>query len=326
MTLNGNITTAPTGSALEVEALVHRYGDHPALQGVSLEVASGELFGILGPNGGGKTTLLRAVCTLLRPTGGRTRVFGVDAVADPAGVRRYLGVVFQNNALDAELTLRENLRCQGALVGLRGRELEARIEHLLGDFGLAERADDRVKTLSGGLARRTDLARGLLHRPPLLLLDEPTTGLDPTARRELWTALSRLRRDEGTTILVATHMMDEAERCDRVAILDRGRVAGVGSPAGLRAEMGGEALWLETRSPELLASNMRNQLGLDSRRIGDALLVETDDAPAALSRALAAFGEMIDSATVRRPTLDDVFAARTGARIDPVYQPEPVRS
>ena len=318
-------TEAGDASALSIRALSHTYGEHVALREVSLDVASGELFGILGPTGGGKTTLLRAVSTLLRPAGGEVRVFGTDTVADPAGVRRHLGVVFQNNALDAELTLRENLRCQGALVGLRGRDLTQRIDQLLGDFGLSDRAGDRVKTLSGGLARRTDLARGLLHRPRLLLLDEPTTGLDPTARRELWTVLTRLRRDEGTTVIIATHMMDEAERCDRIAILDHGRVVGMGAPAGLRAEMGGEALWLESRDANSLAERLRTQLGLESQRVGDALLVETDDAPAALTSAMAAFGDLIDAATVRRPTLDDVFATRTGTRIQTSFQPEPVR-
>src|SRR5690606_36528757 len=184
----------------------------------------GELFGLLGPNGGGKTSLLRIVTTLMPPGAGRVLVFGHDVVAEPEAVRRAPGVGFQQPALDAELTVREHLRFHGAPVGLRGPALDTRIAELLEMFGLAERAGDRVKTLSGGLTRRTDLARGLLHRPPLLLLDEPTTGLDPGARRDLWAALDALLRRDGTTQVVATHLMDEAERCDRVGILDRGRL------------------------------------------------------------------------------------------------------
>jgi ABC-2 type transport system ATP-binding protein len=301
---------------VSVEGLVHRYGDREALNGVSFDVAEGELFGLLGPNGGGKTTLFRIVTTLMPPTSGAAHVFGSDVVQHPASVRRRLGVVFQQPALDAELTVKENLRFHGALVGLRGRLLDERIDALLGTFGLIDRAGDRVRTLSGGLARRTDLVRGLLHSPDLLLLDEPSTGLDPLARRDLWSALARLRHDEGTTILVATHLMEEAERCDRVGILDAGRLVGLGAPQDLRAELADEALWLETDRPGELRELLADRLALVATIVGDALLVETDDAPAALGRVLAAFPGMVRAATVRRPTLDDVFASRTGARIE----------
>lgn len=307
---------------LAVRDLTHRYGDRPALSGVSLDVAPGELFGLLGPNGGGKTTLFRIATTLVPPTAGSAEVFGHDAVAEPTAVRRALGVVFQQPALDAELTVRENLRFHGALVGLRGAALDERIASVLGTFGLADRTGDRVKALSGGLARRADLARGLLHRPALLLLDEPTTGLDPTARRELWAALARLRRDEGTTVVVATHLMEEAERCDRVGILDRGRLVALGAPADLTAELGDETLWLESDEPESLAASLHAQFGLGSRLVGRTVLVEAEDAPAVLARVYAAFPERIASATVRRPTLDDVFAARTGTAFSPDATPE----
>lgn len=307
---------------LAVRDLTHRYGDHPALGGVSFEVAPGELFGLLGPNGGGKTTLFRIVTTLMPPTAGTAEVFGHDTVGEPAAVRRSLGVVFQQPALDAELTVRENLRFHGALVGLGGDALDARIASLLDVFGLSERAHDRVKTLSGGLVRRADLARGLLHRPALLLLDEPTTGLDPTARRELWAALARLRRDEGTTVVVATHLMEEAERCDRVGILDHGRLVALGAPADLTAELGDETLWLESEDPESLAASLHAQFGLASRLVGRTVLVETEDAPGVLARVYAAFPARIASATVRRPLLDDVFAARTGTAFAPDAAPE----
>jgi ABC-2 type transport system ATP-binding protein len=298
--------------ALVVRDLAHSYGDHRALDGLSFEVQPGELFGLLGPNGGGKTTLFRIVTTLMPPSSGTAEVLGHRTTIDPAAVRRSLGVVFQQPALDAELTVRENLRFHGVLVGLGGRTLDDRIDALLDVFGLGDRDGDRVKTLSGGLTRRADLARGLLHRPPLLLLDEPTTGLDPTARRELWAALARLRRDEGTTVVVATHLMEEAERCDRVAILDRGHLVALGAPDDLTAELGDETLWLESAQPDALAQSLRDRFGWTTRRVGAAVLVEADDAPAALGQVYAALPEHVVSATVRRPTLDDVFAARTG--------------
>ncbi|MDX1531157.1 MAG: ATP-binding cassette domain-containing protein [Rhodothermales bacterium] len=298
---------------LQVDRVGYRYGARRALDGVTFTVEPGELFGLLGPIGGGTTTLLRLVTTLIPPDEGRVCVAGHDTVEEPAAVRRQLGVVFQQPALDAELTVRENLRAHGALVGLGRRELDERIAWALDRLGLADRAGERVRTLSGGLARRADLARGLLHRPPLLLLDEPTTGLDPTARRELWTALGRLRREAGTTIIVATHLMEEAERCDRVGILDRGRLVALGAPAELTAELGTEALWLETPDPADLAERLEARLGLRSRVVGEALLVEADDAPAVLARVYAAFPGAVAAATVRRPTLDDVFAARTGS-------------
>jgi ABC-2 type transport system ATP-binding protein len=304
----------PSPLPLALDGVRHAYGDRHALDGVTLDVRAGELFGLLGPNGGGKTTLLRVVTALLAPDEGSARVFGHDTVREPAAVRQRLGVVFQQVALDAELTLRENLRFHGALVGLRGAALDARVGEVLAAFGLADRAGDRVKTLSGGLARRADLARGLLHRPPLLLLDEPTTGLDPTARRDLWDALARLRREEGTTVVVATHLMEEAEGCDRVGILSAGRLVALGAPANLRADLGGEALWLDTRRPDALRQRLADTLGLEARPVGAALLVETSDAPGDLARVLDACGDLVAAATVRRPTLDDVFAARTGAR------------
>ena len=306
--------TAPD-APLAVRDLGHRYGEHVALRDLSFEVSPGELFGLLGPNGGGKTTLFRIVTALMAPSRGAAYVFGHDTAAEPAAVRKSLGVVFQQPALDAELTVLENLRFHGALVGLRGADLEQRINTLLDAFGLNARRGDRVKTLSGGLARRADLARGLLHRPALLLLDEPTTGLDPTARRELWAALARLRRDEGTTIVVATHLMEEAERCDRVAILDHGQLVALGAPDELTDELGDEALWLESSDPQALAEALEMQFGLASKRVGSGVLVDTDEAPSQLPRLYAAFPDLIEAATVRRPTLDDVFAARTGTAL-----------
>ena len=303
-------------SAVEVRDVTHRYGDHAALRGVDFAVAPGTLFGLLGPNGGGKTTLFRILSTLLRPSEGAARVFGADVAREPAAVRARLGVVFQQPALDDELTVRENLRVHGALYGLGGRALTERIAALLDAFGVADRADDRVKTLSGGLQRRADLARGLLHAPRLLLLDEPTTGLDPAARRAFWQALSRLRRREGTALLVATHLMEEAEHCDVVGILDRGRLVAHDTPDALRGALGDETLWLESGDAPALRDRVEAQFGLGARVVGTAVQVSHAEAHTLLPSLYEAFGPHIESATVRRPTLEDVFLVHTGHRLD----------
>ncbi len=302
-------------SAVQIEGLTHRYGVRIALQDVSFAVPAGSLFGLLGPNGSGKTTLFRILSTLMPPSGGTARVFDLDVTKAPEAVRKRLGLVFQSPALDDNLTVRENLRFHGALYGLRGAKLRARIDSLLGAFDVADRADDRAGTLSGGLQRRIDLARGLLHRPDLLLLDEPTTGLDPVARRTFWLVLDRLRRTEGTTMLLATHLMEEAERCDAVAILDQGRLVAAGTSGALKAELGAETLWLETNDPQALRDRIQARFGLVSRVIGTTTVqISHPDAPRLLASLYDALGDAIDSATVRPPTLDDVFMVRTGHR------------
>ncbi|MEM6288684.1 MAG: ABC transporter ATP-binding protein [Bacteroidota bacterium] len=292
-------------AALRVEDLGHRYGDTLALDGVTLAVAPGERLALLGENGSGKTTLLRAVSTLLRPDRGRIEVAGVDAHAEPAAARRRLGVVFQSPALDEALTVGESLRLQAALVGLDARTGAERIEAALADLGLADRAADSVGTLSGGLIRRTDLARGLLHRPPLVLLDEPTTGLDPVARDALWDALDRHRAQDETAQVVATHLMDEAERADRVAILHRGRLVRLGAPAELKAEVGAAALWLDTDDAPALTHSLMEADGLDARTVGERVLVRTAR-PEAVVGALFARAD-VRAASVQEATMDDVF-------------------
>jgi ABC-2 type transport system ATP-binding protein len=304
--------------ALDVRSVAHTYAGAgpPALDGVSLRVEPGERVALLGPNGGGKTTLFRTVSTLLRPHAGTAAVSGFDTVRDSAAVRARIGVVFQTVSLDGVLTVAENLRVHGALVGLRGAVLRERVAEALAAVGLADRAAARASTLSGGLARRADVARVLLHRPALLLLDEPTTGLDPTARRDLWDALDALR-SSGTAQLVATHLLDEADRCDRVVVLDRGRVVAEGTPDALRSALGADALWLDTADPGALAVRLRERLNLDARPVGRRVLVVCDDPAAVLPAVYATPG--VDGATVRRPTLDDAFAAATGgAALGPV--------
>lgn len=308
--------TPETAAAVRLDGLTHRYGDRLALHDVRLVVTPGTLFGLLGPNGGGKTTLFRILATLMPPTAGTAAVFGFDTVAAPEAVRRRLGVVFQQPALDAELTVLENLRFHAAFYGLRGAEREARIDTLLARFGLAERARSRVGTLSGGLQRRADLARGLLHAPPLLLLDEPTTGLDPAARRAFWEVLDDLRRTEGITFVVATHLLEEAEACDRLALLDCGHLRAEGTPAALKAALGEEALWLETSTPAALAEAVAARFAVPVRRVGNRLQVRAPNAAALLAPLYDAFGGQLTSATLRRPTLEDVFFVHTGRALD----------
>ena len=293
--------------AVDIQGVTHRYGNHRALQDITLQVATGTLYGVLGPNGSGKTTLFRILSTLMPPSEGRAEVFGIDTAQASSAARRRLGVVFQDEALDDALTVRENLRFQGALYGLHGAACRDRIDTLLHRLDVADRVDDTVEDLSGGLRRRVDLARGLLHRPDLLLLDEPTAGLDPAARRTFWSAVRRLREAEGTTLLVATHLMDEAERCDRVAILSEGILVVDGAPDTLKANLGDETIWLETESPALLRDRIEAQFGVPTRIVGSTLQVAPSNPPAFLSALYEALGDRIRSATLRAPTLEDVF-------------------
>ena len=237
-------------NAIEVAALGHDYGSRRALDGVTFSVASGQIFGLLGPNGGGKTTLFRILSTLMAPTDGSARVLGLDTVKQSPEVRRKIGVVFQSPSLDGKLTASENLKHQGHLYGLVGAELEERRVKMLRRVGVEDRRNERVDRLSGGLRRRVELAKGMLHQPEVLLLDEPSTGLDPGARRDLWLYLKEIREQDGVTSLVTTHLMEEAERCDRVAILDHGKLVALGTPDELRAEIGGDVVTLGTADPE----------------------------------------------------------------------------
>jgi ABC-2 type transport system ATP-binding protein len=311
-----------TGPApVEVEDLGFRYGERQALAGVSFDVRAGELFGLLGPNGSGKTTMLQVLATLRRPTRGAARVAGVDVATRPAEARRLIGVVFQHPALDVQLTPTENLRHQGHLYGLAGSRLVARSAELLDRLGVADRAGDRVKTLSGGLRRRVELAKGLLHHPRVLLLDEPTVGLDPGGRRELWEYARALRRDEGIAILVTTHLMEEAERCDRIGILDRGKLVALDTPASLKGAIRGDVISLASDDPQHLAGAIRARFGSEVSVVDGAVRIERQDGPGLVPRLAEAFPGVIRSITVGKPTLEDVFVQRTGHRFR-----EPVES
>ena len=302
---------------IEVEGLSHVYSQGSgrfALQGISFTVERGEIFGLLGPNGGGKTTAFRVLSTLLLPSQGTARVFGFDVRKDPHAVRARIGVVFQSQSLDIKLTVEENLRHHGHLYGLLGAELRNRIEAELERLGLTGRRKDRIENLSGGLRRRVELAKGLLHRPELLLLDEPTAGLDPGARRDLWEYVETLRRQEGVTILLTTHLLDEADRCSRVGFLDGGRLVALDSPESLKKKLGGEIIVVETKHPEKLRQQVEQRFQVNGTLLGGTLRIERPRAHEFIAQLMDAFGAQVDAVTLARPTLEDVFIRETGHR------------
>lgn len=301
-------------SAIQLKGITHRYGDRLALDGVSFEVRPAEMFGLLGPNGSGKTSLFRILSTLMLPSAGSAVIMDADAAIHPNAVRRNIGVVFQAKSVDVKLTARENLWHQGHLYGMHGAALRKRVGEMLSHVGLAERANERVETFSGGMQRRVEIAKGLMHRPAVLLLDEPTTGLDPGARHDVWNYLRILRESEGTTILVTTHLMEEAERCDRLAILNEGKLVALGTPGELRAEIGGDVIVLEDAAPEALAAKIKSRFGLDAAVVGGKVRLETKSGHRFVTDVVEAFKADIQSVSVSKPTLEDVFIRRTGHR------------
>ncbi|MET0151273.1 MAG: ATP-binding cassette domain-containing protein [Candidatus Binatia bacterium] len=301
-------------AVIEISDLRHRYGEREALRGVTFEVAGGEIFAMLGPNGGGKTTLFKILSTLMRPASGAVRVLGHDLAREAAAVRPRLGVVFQNPGLDAKLTVAENLVHHGHLYGLGGSSLRERVKQMLVELDLTERADDRVETLSGGLARRTELARGLLHAPELLLLDEPSTGLDPGARRDFFHHLRGLRDRVGGTVVLTTHFMEEAERADRVAVMHEGALVALGTPDELKHRVGGDVVVIEAEAPGDLREKVRARFGLEAQIVDGTLRVERARGHELVRDVVEAFPGEVRSVTFGRPTLEDVFVHVTGRR------------
>jgi len=322
-----------TSPLVSVEGLSRTYGDRLALDCVTFDVAPGELFALLGPNGGGKTTLFKLLATLIPPSAGTFRVDGLSPDGSLRELRRRLGVVFQSPSLDRKLTVLENLLVHGAIIGLGGRTLRARAGELLGRMGVDDRARDLVETLSGGLARRVEIAKALLGAPKVLLLDEPSTGLDPLARRSLRALLAEVARG-GTTVLLTTHLFDEAEEAGRIGILDRGRLVALGAPSDLKREVGGDVLVLVTESDEdaaALATEVASALAtfLDPHlvpkagpnlvpqpgrvtAVGPTVRVERPDGPALVPALAASFPGRFRSLTLGAPSLEDVFVDRTG--------------
>ncbi|HYU34479.1 MAG TPA: ATP-binding cassette domain-containing protein [Thermoanaerobaculia bacterium] len=290
-------------------------GPGKALAGLDFQVAPGEIYGFLGPNGGGKTTLFRILATLAPAERGTIQVFGVDLRRQAREVRRHLGVVFQNPSLDLQLTVAENLTHQGQLYGLTGRDLAARIERQMARFRLADRRDQRARELSGGLRRRAEIAKALLHEPRLLLLDEPSTGLDPAARRDLWDTLEELQQG-GVTVLLTTHFMEEGDRCDRLALIDQGRLVAEGAPAVLKEEIGGDVVTLTGPDPAALARDLAARFPELKPEVRDgAVRLERERAHEWVARLVEALPGRIDALTVARPTLEDVFLHRTGHQL-----------
>jgi len=299
-------------AAVETNDLGRNFGPRAALSGVTLSIRAGEMFALLGPNGSGKTTLFRILSTLLAPSAGTARVGGCDVVGEAMAVRHQIGVVFQSPALDPQLTVEENLRCAGSLYGLRGADLVARLRSAAEALGLSDRLADRVQSLSGGLQRRVEIAKCLLPRPRVLLLDEPSTGLDPAAREGLRVTLERVRRESEVTVVMTTHLLEEAERCDRVAILHRGRLVACETPAELRGRLGTDVAVVSGPEPEALAARVREMFGWPLSVRGDRLRVEVPAGGDAAGRLFSALGAAADTVTVGRPTLEDVFLDLTG--------------
>ena len=305
-----------TDPMVRVRELTYRYGERIALAAVSFDVPRGELFGLLGPNGGGKTTLFRILSTAVPPQAGSVQIGGEDIVTHRAEIRRRIGVVFQSPSLDKELTVAENLVHHGHLYGLHGAVLTARVTESLARFGLADRARDRVKTLSGGLRRRVELAKSRLHQPAVLLLDEPSTGLDPLARRELTDHLRQLCRTEGVTVLLTTHLLEEADQCDRLAVLDRGKLVALDSPATLKERIGGDVIAVEARDPEPLRDQIQTRFGVAATVLNGTLRLERAAGHRFVTELVEAFPGQIQAVHIGKPTLEDVFVHLTGHRFE----------
>jgi ABC-2 type transport system ATP-binding protein len=297
-----------------LQELRHQYSDRVALAGVSFGVRPAEIFGLLGPNGSGKTTTFRILSTLMLPSGGSALIMGHNVAREPALVRREIGVVFQAQSIDVKLSAEENLMLIGHIYGLRGAKLKKRVSEMLSRVGLADRAKERAETFSGGMQRRLELAKGLLHQPSVLLLDEPTTGLDPGARRDLWQYLQILRDEERVTVLITTHLMEEAERCDRLAIYANGSVVALGTPAELKSEIGGDVILLEAEQPKVLARHIEQRFGLQPTVMDAQVRLEIENGHRFVTDVVEAFPGEIHGVSVHKPSLEDVFIRQTGHR------------
>jgi ABC-2 type transport system ATP-binding protein len=303
------------GPAIEVADLRRSYGDFEAVRGIDFEVAVGETFGFLGPNGAGKSTTISMLCTLLTPSGGTARVAGHDVVADRLRVRRAIGLVFQDSTLDTYLTADENLRFHAQLYGMPGGVARERIRDVLDMVGLWERRDQQVRMFSGGMKRRLEIARGLLHSPRVLFLDEPTIGLDPQTRKHIWDYIERLRQREDVTIFLTTHYMDEAELCHRIAIIDHGRIVALDTPDALKAQVGQDHVELRTVDDGAAVRQLRERLGVTAKQHPEGLTFYVAAGEEFVPRLFHELDVRIDAVSVARPTLDDVFMTHTGVTI-----------
>jgi|SRR5579875_584555 len=301
--------------AIEVHELTKRFGEVQAVRGVSFTVASGEVFGFLGPNGAGKSTTINMLCTLAKPTSGWARVAGHDVVRERDAVRRNIGLVFQDPTLDGYLTAAQNLRLHAELYGVRAELVRPRMRQVLEMVGLWERRDAKVMTFSGGMRRRLEIARGLMHSPRVLFLDEPTIGLDPQTRRSIWTYIRELKAREEITIFMTTHYMDEAEWCDRIGIMDHGRIVALDAPEALKAQVGADRVSIQIDNAEAAIAALRERFGVEAQVVEGQVTFRVPGGEQFVPRLFAELELPIRGVSVLRPTLDDVFMSYTGTSI-----------
>ena len=308
-------TTAAAPPVIEVAGLTKRYGEIEAVRGIDLAVARGETFGFLGPNGAGKTTTIKILCTLAVASSGAATVAGFDTATQRDLVRRNIGLVFQDTTLDTYLTAAQNLRFHAELYGVPKAALAPRLRQVLDMVGLWDRRDSLVSTFSGGMRRRLEIARGLLHAPAVLFLDEPTVGLDPQTRSSIWAYINDLKRREDISIFLTTHYMDEAEHCDRIAIIDHGKIVATGTPEALKASVGKDRIQIHTASDEAAIAALRREFGIEAAVHEGAVTFAVTGGERFVPRLFAGLGVPIRAVSVSRPSLDDVFMSYTGKTI-----------
>jgi ABC-2 type transport system ATP-binding protein len=300
---------------IRVERLVKKYNGLTAVDDISLEVEEGTIFGFLGPNGAGKTTTINVLCTLLAPTSGSASIDGHDCAREPSRVRESIGIVFQDTTLDKDLTAYENLAFHAYLYSVRKSQIRERVTDALSFVGLLERKDDLVKKFSGGMKRRLEVARGLIHRPRVLFLDEPTLGLDPQSRTNLWESISELPARHNVTVFMTTHYMEEAEVCHTIGIIDNGKIIARGSPEELKKTIGGDIVYLRTSDNDRAAAEIRRIFGLEAGRKDGELYITTERGESYIPELIRALSDMVLSVRMQRPTLNDVFLKLTGKAI-----------
>lgn len=301
--------------AIKVEALHKRYGTITAVRDVSFEVDEGSIFGFLGPNGAGKTTTINILCTLLTPTSGKASVCGHDCAGEPSEVRKSIGIVFQDTTLDKDLTAFENLMFHAYLYNIKRREIKKRIHDSLHFVGLYERRDDLVRKFSGGMKRRLEVARGLIHRPRVLFLDEPTLGLDPQTRTNLWEFIVKLPQEHGVTVFMTTHYMEEAEVCGRIAIIDNGEIISMGTPDELKRTIGGDVIYIRTSDNRSAKTEIEKLFQIKVSEKDNELFLTSLRGDACIPEIIKAIGQTVQSVRLQRPTLNDVFLGMTGRKI-----------
>ena len=305
----------PRGAAIEVSDLIKKYGDVEAVRGIGFEVAAGETFGFLGPNGAGKSTTISILCTLVRPTSGQAMVAGHDVVGERDTVRRNIGLVFQDTTLDTYLTAEQNLRFHADLYGVPKAAVAPRMRQVLEMVGLWDRRESLVRTYSGGMQRRLEIARGLLHAPHVLFLDEPTVGLDPQTRSSIWEYINELKQREDITIFLTTHYMDEAEHCDRIAIIDQGQIVAIDTPEALKASVGKDRVQISTADDQAAIAELAERFGIEAAIHEGLVTFSVESGEQFVPQLFARLDVPIRSVSVARPSLDDVFMSYTGRTI-----------